>query len=76
MRKIGEPISPYEERESRGITKTAEPNVYYHDKHYENPAKEIERLEKRMKDAAKNLEFEKAAELRDTIAQIRSKYSL
>jgi excinuclease ABC subunit B len=33
--------------------------------------KELKRLEKEMIDAAKNLEFERAAELRDKLFQIR-----
>jgi excinuclease ABC subunit B len=32
----------------------------------------VSRLEKMMKDAAKNLEFEKAAELRDEIVRIKN----
>ena len=34
-------------------------------------AKEIKRLEKEMLQAAKNLEFEKAAELRDQLKKLR-----
>ena len=34
----------------------------------------IEQLKKKMKEAAKNLEFEKAALLRDRIKELESKY--
>ncbi|MGD9202703.1 MAG: UvrB/UvrC motif-containing protein, partial [Chitinispirillia bacterium] len=75
-RKIGEPISPYEEHEKKGVYAAAEPNTPYESADYENPEKEIEILEKNMVDAAKRLEFERAAQIRDKIAQIRSRYSL
>ena len=32
----------------------------------------IQRLEKEMKDAAKNLQFERAAELRDALMELRA----
>ena len=35
-------------------------------------AKEIKRLEKQMLDHAKNLEFEKAAQVRDQLAKLRA----
>jgi excinuclease ABC subunit B len=76
MRKIGEPISPYEEREPKGAYAIAEPKSSYEDYDYENPEKEVKQLEMDMQKAAKKLEFEKAAQIRDKIAQIRSKYSL
>lgn len=80
IRKIGEPISVYEKDEKYKPFIIAEPKVSYF--------KEIEegittgengindiimKMEKEMKKAAKNLEFEKAASLRDKIAELRSK---
>jgi excinuclease ABC subunit B len=37
-------------------------------------AKEMKRLEKAMHDAAKNLEFEKAADFRDQLKKLRVKF--
>ena len=38
----------------------------------ENKMALLKKLEKEMRDAARNLEFEKAAKIRDRIAQLRS----
>ena len=80
IRKIGEPISVYEKEEKFKPSIIAEPKAAY--------LKEIEeeiitgekgindiinKMEKEMKKAAKNLEFEKAARLRDKIAALRSR---
>ncbi len=77
---IGEPISVYEKEEKFKPSIIAEPKAAY--------LKEIEeeiitgekgindiinKMEKEMKKAAKNLEFEKAARLRDKIAALRSR---
>ncbi|MDP4835938.1 MAG: UvrB/UvrC motif-containing protein, partial [Burkholderiales bacterium] len=35
---------------------------------------EMKRVEKRMKEAAKNLEFEKAAECRDTLKSLKDRF--
>lgn len=37
-------------------------------------AKEMKRIEKDMHDAARNLEFEKAAELRDQLKKLREQF--
>ena len=79
IRKIGEPISVYDKKEKYKTYTIEEPKVSY----TEDSEKEIiagkrdindiiKGMEKEMKKAAKNLEFEKAARLRDKISAIRS----
>jgi excinuclease ABC subunit B len=51
----------------------AETTEQYQSKSPKELAKEIERLEKRMFDAAQNLEFEEAARLRDEVAKLRER---
>lgn len=81
VRKIGGPISPYIETEKE-LTESfsvAEPQVpYTNDKRSkkriqpQDREKIITTLEKEMKKAAKKLDFEKAAQLRDKIMHLRS----
>jgi len=65
-------------RESLGITMAAEPQAKYQvgDKSEKLSKKEAEKiirsLEKEMRDAARHLEFERAAELRDAIMEVRA----
>ena len=48
----------------------------YHHRHYvRNSKKDIDKLENKMKDAAKELNFEEAANLRDRIKKLRQKLS-
>ncbi|ABF07905.1 excinuclease ABC subunit UvrB [Cupriavidus metallidurans] len=53
------------------LTAAAE-RARYEDMSEKQVAKEIKRLEKQMLDHAKNLEFEKAAQVRDQLAKLRS----
>jgi len=79
IRKIGEPLVAYEREETAGYLVTAEPATAYNSdqepgagKGKKEAAHSIKQLEKEMKKAAKNLEFEKAARLRDKINALRS----
>ncbi|MCB9255253.1 MAG: excinuclease ABC subunit UvrB [Bdellovibrionaceae bacterium] len=51
--------------------KVAEPDTNYQTVKTADIPKELDRLEKQMKKAAKNLQFEKAAELRDQIVELK-----
>lgn len=62
-------IKRIEYAESKKLQKAAEPLVQYLTK--EQRAELIEQLFVEMKDAAKNLDFERAAELRDEIARLK-----
>lgn len=80
IRKIGEPISVYEKEEKFKPSIIAEPKIsYFKEIEEEIITGEkgindiINKMEKEMKKAAKNLEFEKAARLRDKIAALRSR---
>ena len=53
--------------------KAAESTEKYQSKSPKELAKEIDRLEKQMFDAAQNLEFERAAQLRDEVQQLRDR---
>ena len=80
IRKIGEPISDYKKENTFKPSFIAEQKLSF----FEEIEKEIitgedgmsdviNKMEKEMKKAAKNLEFEKAARLRDKIAALRSR---
>jgi excinuclease ABC subunit B len=56
---------------SRGVLKAAEESASYETMSEKQVAKEIKRLEKQMFEHAKNLEFEKAARVRDQLALLR-----
>jgi excinuclease ABC subunit B len=58
--------------EARRDLKAAETLAKYHVMDEKQLAREIKRLEKEMYDAAKNLEFEQAAELRDRLKQLKT----
>ena len=67
--RLGEDTLPEERRKGRGKAEAAAPAVDLTD-----PAKlgrTISKIEKEMKQAALNLEFEKAARLRDQLRQLR-----
>ena len=63
------PLSMTPER----YAEVAETTEQYQSKSPKELAKEIERLEKQMFDAAQNLEFEEAARLRDEVAKLRER---
>jgi excinuclease ABC subunit B len=57
----------------RGRRRVAEPAAEYADLTPEASARQLRKLEKRMHDHARNLEFEEAAQLRDQIQQLRQR---
>jgi excinuclease ABC subunit B len=61
----------YNADDARAELKAAQERAKYDDMPEKDLAKEIKRLEKQMLDAAKNLEFEKAARLRDQLAHLK-----
>ena len=61
----------YEPDEARSQLKAAQTQAKYLAMSEKDVAKEIKRLEKEMLQAAKNLEFEKAASLRDELKKLR-----
>lgn len=67
---VGEAMSNHEKFEIASLMVAEEEEEYNAAK---NPLKLIAKLEKQMHAAAKNLEFEKAAELRDKIKRLREK---
>lgn len=80
VRKIDDGIMLYSNSESPEYLVAAEPKATYSSKTTKNKRKKgkgvpdtIKDLEKEMNDAAKKLDFEKAALLRDKLAELRSK---
>ena len=67
---VGEAMVQHEKFEIASLMVAEEEEEYITSK---NPQKLIVRLEKQMYAAAKNLEFEKAAELRDRVKRLRDK---
>jgi excinuclease ABC subunit B len=61
----------YDADEGRKQLKAAQAQRKYESMAEKDRDKELKRLEKEMLDAAKNLEFEKAAELRDRLFDLR-----
>lgn len=61
----------YNADDARAELKAAQERAKYDDMPEKDLAKEIKRLEKQMLEAAKNLEFEKAAHLRDQFAHLK-----
>ncbi|MCA3154274.1 MAG: excinuclease ABC subunit UvrB [Burkholderiales bacterium] len=61
----------YNADDARAELKAAQERAKYDDMPEKDLAKEIKRLEKQMLEAAKNLEFEKAARLRDQLAHLK-----
>ncbi|AOY91108.1 excinuclease ABC subunit B [Cupriavidus sp. USMAA2-4] len=61
----------YDAGEVRAELQAAEERARYEDMSEKQVAKEIKRLEKQMLDHAKNLEFEKAAQVRDQLAELK-----
>ncbi|WP_284459821.1 excinuclease ABC subunit UvrB [Cupriavidus campinensis] len=62
----------YDPNEVRAELSAAAERAKYEDMSEKQVAKEIKRLEKQMLDHAKNLEFEKAAQVRDQLAKLRA----
>jgi excinuclease ABC subunit B len=61
----------YDIDEERKTLRTAQAKAKYETMHEKDLEKELKLLEKQMLDAAKNLEFEKAAEMRDRLYRLR-----
>ena len=61
----------YDADEGRKSMKAAQAQRKYEAMPEKDMERELKRLEKEMLEAAKNLEFEKAAELRDRLAQLK-----
>ncbi len=64
----------YDKDEAQRERKAAQDQANYESLSEKQIAKEMKRLEKAMHDAAKNLEFEKAAEFRDQLKKLRVKF--
>ena len=64
----------YDVEEGKRERKAAQVQASYESLSEKQIAKEMKRLEKAMHDAAKNLEFEKAAEFRDQLKKLRVKF--
>ena len=64
----------YDKDEAQRELKAAQEQASYEALSEKQLAKEMKRLEKAMHDSAKNLEFEKAAELRDQLRKLREKF--
>ena len=62
----------YNVDEARAELRAAQEAAKYEDMSEKQASKEIKRLEKQMLDHAKNLEFEKAAQVRDQLAKLKS----
>ena len=62
----------YNVDDARAELKAAQEAAKYEDMSEKQASKEIKRLEKQMLDHAKNLEFEKAAQVRDQLAKLKS----
>ena len=62
----------YNADEVKAELSAAAERAKYEDMSEKQVAKEIKRLEKQMLDHAKNLEFEKAAQVRDQLANLRA----
>jgi excinuclease ABC subunit B len=63
----------YDIDEERKQLKAAQAHSKYEAMPEKDLERELKRIEKEMLDAAKNLEFEKAAELRDRLIQLKEK---
>ena len=61
----------YDPQQAKAELKAAQAQALYENMSDKSLAKEIKRLEKQMLDHAKNLEFEKAAQVRDQLSQLK-----
>ena len=64
----------YDVEEGKRERKAAQDQANYESLSEKQIAKEMKRLEKAMHDAAKNLEFEKAADFRDQLKTLKTKF--
>jgi excinuclease ABC subunit B len=64
----------YDAREVEGELKAAQAQARYESMSQKQIAKEIRQLEKRMLECARNLEFEKAAQARDQLAELKKSF--
>jgi excinuclease ABC subunit B len=64
----------YDPQQARQELKAAEQQLQYENMSEKSVAKEIKRLEKLMLDHAKNLEFEKAAQVRDQLSILKEQF--
>jgi excinuclease ABC subunit B len=64
----------YDVEEGKRERKAAQDQANYESLSEKQILKEMKRLEKAMHDAAKNLEFEKAADFRDQFKKLRVKF--
>jgi excinuclease ABC subunit B len=64
----------YDPREVQGELKAAQTQARYESMSEKQLAKEIRQLEKRMLELARNLEFEKAAQTRDQLAELKKSF--
>ena len=64
----------YDVEEGKRERKAAQDQASYESLSEKQIAKEMKRLEKAMHDAAKNLEFEKAADFRDQLKKLKAKF--
>jgi len=64
----------YDAREVHGELKAAQAQARYESMSEKQLAKEIRQLEKRMQEFARNLEFEKAAQARDQLAELKRSF--
>jgi excinuclease ABC subunit B len=64
----------YDPRELQGELKAAQTQARYESMSEKQLAKEIRQLEKRMLELARNLEFEKAAQTRDQLAELKKSF--
>ncbi|MFC3193584.1 excinuclease ABC subunit UvrB [Marinicella sediminis] len=72
IRKIHDLQDAYEQNEPRELVKVAEGNAAYSGKKAKELGTLLKKLEKQMKQHAADLEFEKAADLRDEIERIKA----
>ena len=63
----------YDAQEAQQQRKMAQAEAVYEAMSEKDFAREIKRVEKEMLDAARNLEFERAAELRDELKQLKQR---
>jgi excinuclease ABC subunit B len=61
----------YDPQQAKAEVKAAQAQALYENMSDKSLAKEIKRLEKQMLDHAKNLEFERAAQVRDQLSQLK-----
>jgi excinuclease ABC subunit B len=66
----------YDHEEARGQLKAAQARARYDSMDEKALGQEVKRLEREMLDAARNLEFERAAQLRDQLKALKNRLFL